>query len=84
MIKLSEFFKDHFGDLSSKRLGLIVSLFTAVSTTLITVAGFLYKHEYKLIVEIINSVWLTCFGFAGVVASEFFKKPGVNKDESNN
>lgn len=82
MLKISEFFQDHLGNLSSKRLGLIVSLFTSVSATFVTIITFLYKHEYRLIIEIINSVWLTCFGFAGVVASEFFKKTGKNKDES--
>jgi hypothetical protein len=69
-----KFLSNSKGELSSKRLGFITSLINAIVISWAVIVGLFLKHEYALILEIVNGIWFATFGFAGVVASEIFKK----------
>ncbi|MGL5113595.1 MAG: hypothetical protein ACRC6O_13260 [Flavobacterium sp.] len=71
---ISEFLQDSDGHLSSKRLGFLATLLSAIIATITTLAILLCKEKYILAIDLIDSMWLSCFGFAGVVASEFFRR----------
>lgn len=70
---LKEFLSNTEG-LSSKRLGFIGSLATAISLTNGTTIFFLWKGQYALAVDLVQSTWWATFAFGGLVASEMFKK----------
>lgn len=76
----SQFLKDKNGEFSSKRLGFLSTLLIAIISTLITLATLLYKDKLELAISLIDSIWLASFGFAGVVATEFF---GKKKNEND-
>lgn len=68
------FLKDSNGDSSSKRLGFVSTLVTAIIATIATLVFLLYKQRFDLAIDLVNSLWLSVFGLCGVVASEFFAK----------
>ena len=72
-----QFLQDRDGHLSSKRLGFLRSLSNWLRMAWITLAVLLYKGQNQLAVDLIQSIGLATFGFAGAVASEFFKKKDV-------
>jgi hypothetical protein len=71
---MNGFLEDSRGNKSSKRLGFIAAVATAVITTLITLAILLNKEEYDLAIKLVEGSWWASFGFIGAVASEFFSK----------
>ena len=71
---MKQFLQDSNGELSSKRLGFLATLFVAIITTLTTLAFLLFNDKFILAIDLIDSIWLATFGFSGVVASEFFRR----------
>ena len=69
-----QFLQDSNGEFSSKRLGFIVTLVVAIISTLITLAVLLFKTKYELAISLVDSIWMAACGFAGIVATEIFKK----------
>lgn len=74
------FLKDCRGNKSSKRLGFLTSLANWFAMGWITLAVLLWKDQYQYAVDLVQAAGLACFGFAGVIASEFFAKTKNEKD----
>lgn len=62
------------GEKSSKRLGFILTLYTAIGTSILAIIVALWGSKYEQVVIIIQSIWWACFGFGGLVATEVLNK----------
>lgn len=75
--------KDPKGNISSKRYGFILSLYSWLAMSWGVVFYLMIKEQYQFIVDILQSIALATFGFSGVVASEFFGKNKKDKEDQN-
>lgn len=76
-----EFLKDGKGRLSSKRLGFLKSLNHWIAMGWVTLIWLLVKKEYDLAINLVEASALVTFGFASVVASEWFSKNNSSKKD---
>jgi hypothetical protein len=75
-----QFLQDRDEHLSSKRLGFLGSLPNWLLMAWVTLITLLFKGKYQLAVDMVWSVGVVTLGFAGFVASEFFRKKDANKN----
>ena len=61
------------GEKSSKRIGFIATLITAIISSIGALMCFI-NDKYSEALSIIDSMWLACFGFVMSVASEIIGK----------
>ena len=71
---VNSYLQDSEGNLSSKRLGFLVTIANAVLATDILLVVLIYKSEYNNAIEIVNIMWVSTYIFGGLVASEILAK----------
>lgn len=78
--------QDREGALSSKRVGFLSSLFSAIVFSTSAIFTMLFNQEYKLAIELIIQIWWVCAAFSGIVLAEiipeFFKKKNATENKT--